>query len=120
MPDDDRRALRARLATTAPQTVDVLAVGIDDDEQLQRFEDRQQDPLRQWKITDEDWRNRQRNRDYDEAAEEMFKRTDHNLAPWNLVGANHKRHARIAVLETLNERIVDGMKRWGTPVPDPV
>jgi polyphosphate kinase 2 (PPK2 family) len=93
---------------------------IDDDEQLRRFEDRQQDPLRQWKITPEDWRNRKRNRDYDEAAEDMFARTDHALAPWDLVGANQKRHARIAVLETLNERIAEGMKRWGAAVPDPV
>ena len=57
---------------------------ISDDEQLQRFEDRQHDPLRRWKITDEDWRNRKRNRDYDAAAEEMFERTDHHLAPWDL------------------------------------
>ncbi len=91
---------------------------IDDDEQLARFEDRQQDPLRQWKITDEDWRNRQRNRDYDEAAEDMFVKTDHELAPWNLVGANNKRHARVTVLETLNDRVAEGMERWGAPVPD--
>ena len=90
---------------------------IDDDEQLARFEDRQHDPLRQWKITDEDWRNRHRNRDYDEAAEDMFVRTDHELAPWNLVGANNKRHARVAVLETLNDRVAEGMARWGAPVP---
>ncbi|MGI9053935.1 MAG: polyphosphate kinase 2 family protein [Ilumatobacteraceae bacterium] len=90
---------------------------ISDDEQLKRFERRTNDPLRLWKITDEDWRNRKRNADYDLAAEEMFERTDHRLARWDLVGANQKRHARVAVIETLNERIVEGMARWGTPVP---
>ena len=93
---------------------------IDDDEQLARFEERTVDPLRQWKITEEDWRNRKRNRDYDIAAEDMFQRTDHALAPWELVGANQKRYARVRVLEILNERIEAGMARWGTPVPDPL
>ena len=90
---------------------------ISDDEQLRRFEDRAADPLRRWKITEEDWRNRKRNRDYAAAAEDMFRRTDHELAPWDLVAANQKRYARVQVLETLNERIEQGMRRWGTPVP---
>jgi AMP-polyphosphate phosphotransferase len=90
---------------------------IGDDEQLRRFEDRSTDPLRQWKITEEDWRNRHRNRDYDAAAEEMFARTDHDLAPWNLIAAEQKRYARVRVLEILNERVEEGMRRWGTPVP---
>ena len=90
---------------------------ISDDEQLRRFEARSEDPLRRWKITEEDWRNRKRNREYDAAAEEMFRRTDHELAPWDLVGANQKRYARIRVMERLNERIEDGMRRWGAFVP---
>jgi AMP-polyphosphate phosphotransferase len=90
---------------------------ISDDEQLKRFERRANDPLRRWKITDEDWRNRKRNPDYDVAADEMFERTDHRLAPWDLIGANQKRHARVQVIETLNARIEAGMQRWGTPVP---
>lgn len=93
---------------------------IDDEEQLQRFEDRAADPLRQWKITEEDWRNRKRNRDYDAAAEDMFSRTDHDLAPWTLIGANQKRYARVGVLEALNVQIEDGMRRWGTSVPEPL
>lgn len=90
---------------------------ISDEEQLHRFEDRGSDPLRRWKITEEDWRNRNRNRDYDAAAEEMFERTDHHLAPWDLIGADQKRFARVRVLEVLNDRVVQGMHRWGTPVP---
>lgn len=93
---------------------------IDDDEQLRRFEDRQRDPLRMWKITEEDWRNRKRNRDYDRAAEDMFERTDHELAPWDLIGANNKRYARVAVIERLNERIEEGMARWGCSIPEPI
>ncbi len=92
---------------------------ISDEEQLKRFERRANDPLRRWKITDEDWRNRKRNPDYDVAADEMFERTDHRLAPWDLIGANQKRHARVQVIETLNSRIEAGMQRWGTPVPSP-
>ena len=94
-----------------------LWLHISDDEQLKRFEDRQSDPLRRWKITEEDWRNRKRNRDYDIAAEEMFERTDHHLAPWDLIAADQKRFARVRVLEVLNERVEQGMHRWGTPVP---
>ncbi|MGH9274014.1 MAG: polyphosphate kinase 2 family protein [Acidimicrobiales bacterium] len=90
---------------------------ISDDEQSRRFAARAEDPLKAWKLTDEDWRNRDRNRDYDTAAEELFHRTDHSLAPWDLIGAEQKRLARVRVLEALNSRIVAGMERWGTPVP---
>lgn len=79
------------------------------DEQLRRFESRRDDPLRRWKLTDEDWRNRDKRDAYDAAAEEMFERTDHALAPWNLIGANHKKWARVAVLETTIHRIERGL-----------
>src|SRR6478735_10486524 len=72
---------------------------ISDDEQLARFRDREQDPLRRWKITDEDWRNRDKTHAYVVAAEEMFERTDHHLAPWDVVSGEQKRYARVAVLE---------------------
>jgi len=91
---------------------------ISDDEQLLRFEGRQSDPLKHWKLTEDDWRNRAKNRDYDEAAEDLFERTDHDLAPWDVVAAEQKRFARVAVLEKLNMRIEAGMRRWGMPVPD--
>jgi AMP-polyphosphate phosphotransferase len=91
---------------------------VSDDEQLARFNDRAADPLKRWKLTDEDWRNRDKNRLYDEAAEEMFARTSHPLAPWNVIAAEQKRFARISVLETLNARIEEGMLREGRAVPD--
>ena len=48
----------------------------------------------------------------------MFERTDHHLAPWDIVSGEQKRHARVAVLETLIERVEQGIERWGRKVPD--
>jgi polyphosphate kinase 2 (PPK2 family) len=94
-------------------------IHISSEEQLRRFEDRERDPLRRWKITDEDWRNRDKADAYLEAAEEMFERTDHHLAPWNLVSGENKRYARVRVLELAIWRVEHGMTRWGLTVPEP-
>jgi polyphosphate kinase 2 (PPK2 family) len=96
-----------------------LWLQISADEQLRRFEDRQKDPLRRWKITDEDWRNRKKAADYTRAAEEMFERTDHHLAPWDVISGEQKRQARVDVLETVIRRVEQGMTRFGMPVPPP-
>jgi polyphosphate kinase 2 (PPK2 family) len=69
------------------------------EEQLKRFERRAQDPLRAWKLTADDWRNRERRPAYEEAIEEMLARTDHEDAPWRLIEAESKRYARVRVLE---------------------
>ncbi len=98
-------------------TVIKLWMHISDEEQLRRFQTRSQDPLRRWKLTDEDWRNRDRNHDYDEAAEDMFRLTDHDLAPWDLIESEQKRFARVKVLEVVIQRVEEGMHRWGHPVP---
>lgn len=79
------------------------------DEQLKRFQDREKDPLRRWKLNDEDWRNRDKWDQYEEAIEDMFAKTDHELAPWNLVAGEQKKWARVNFLETLNQRIVEGI-----------
>jgi polyphosphate kinase 2 (PPK2 family) len=94
-----------------------LWLHISDDEQLRRFEERRADPLKRWKLTDEDWRNRQRNRDYEAAAEDVFARTEHDLAPWDVLAGEHKKLARVTAVETVNRRIEEGMLRWGTTVP---
>jgi AMP-polyphosphate phosphotransferase len=94
-----------------------LWLHITDDEQLHRFHSRATDPLRKWKITDEDWRNRKHNREYDDAAEEMFARTDHDLAPWDVIAADQKRYARVAAVETVVARIEEGMPRCGAELP---
>jgi polyphosphate kinase 2 (PPK2 family) len=90
------------------------------DEQLRRFEDRKNDPLRRWKITEEDWRNRKKAAEYEVAADEMFERTDHDLAPWDLVSGEQKRHTRVTVLETIITRVEQGFRRWGWDVPPPI
>lgn len=93
---------------------------VTDEEQLRRFEGRAADPLKRWKLTEEDWRNREKNRLYDAAAEEMFQRTDHKLAPWDIIGGEQKRYARIAVLDTVIRRTEEAMHRWGIEVPPPI
>jgi polyphosphate kinase 2 (PPK2 family) len=92
---------------------------ISDDEQLARFESRGADPLKHWKLTEEDWRNREKNREYEKAANEMFQRTDHPLAPWDLISGEQKRWARVEAIETLIRRVEEGMRRWGVEVPEP-
>jgi polyphosphate kinase 2 (PPK2 family) len=87
------------------------------DEQLRRFENRLHDPLRRWKITDEDWRNRDKADQYAVAIEDMFERTDHDLAPWDVISGEQKRFARVQVLETAIRRVEEGMQRWGMAVP---
>lgn len=74
---------------------------IDPDEQLRRFEARQQTPYKHYKITDEDWRNRDRWDDYALAVHDMVERTSTTRAPWHLVAANDKRWARVQVVETV-------------------
>jgi AMP-polyphosphate phosphotransferase len=93
---------------------------ISDAEQLRRFERRKDDPLKAWKLTDEDWRNRGKRAQYVEAVEEMFERTDHTDAHWDPIAAESKRYARVAVLETVIERIEEGMRKWGFEPPPPL
>jgi polyphosphate kinase 2 (PPK2 family) len=78
---------------------------IDPDEQLRRFTDRQQSPLKQYKITDEDWRNREKWSDYEKAVDEMLARTHTPNAPWVVVEANNKKYARVKVLKTVVEKL---------------
>lgn len=97
-----------------------LWMHVSDDEQLRRFEARAADPLKAWKLTEDDWRNREKVEDYREAAETMFARTDHGLAPWDLVYGEQKKAARVRVLEVVIDRIEAFMRRSGIEVPEPV
>jgi polyphosphate kinase 2 (PPK2 family) len=69
------------------------------EEQLRRFRDRAEDPLRSWKLTDEDWRNRDRRADYEAAVEDMLKKTHKQRARWHVIAGDDKRYARVAVVE---------------------
>ncbi len=90
---------------------------ISPEEQLHRFEKREKNPLKSWKITDDDWRNREKRAQYDEAIEEMLERTEHAQAPWQLIEGDSKRYARVKVIETVNAEIERGMRESGFPVP---
>lgn len=89
-------------------------------EQLKRFEARAEDPLKAWKLTDDDWRNRARRPNYEAAIEEMVARTSRDRAPWHLVSAESKRYARVATIRLVIESIEAGMRRVGQEPPAPV
>ncbi len=80
-------------------------VHISKDEQLRRFQEREQIPYKQHKITEEDWRNREKWEDYTIAVNEMVTRTSTHFAPWALVAGDDKRFARLQILKTVCERL---------------
>jgi AMP-polyphosphate phosphotransferase len=86
-------------------------------EQLRRFRRREADPLKSWKLTEEDWRNRKQRAGYEAAVEDMLKRTDKPLARWHVVEAESKRYARIKVIETTIAEIEAGMRARGFEPP---
>ncbi len=93
---------------------------ISDAEQLERFERRRNDPLKAWKLTDDDWRNRGRRPDYEGAVEEMLERTDTAWAPWHVIAGESKRWGRVAVLRTTIAAIEQGLRRHGVEAPPPL
>lgn len=82
---------------------------ISSDEQEKRFREREQDPLKTWKLTEEDWRNREKWSEYAIAIDEMLARTSSENAPWQVIAANDKRWARIAILKAVVEMLVADM-----------
>jgi polyphosphate kinase 2 (PPK2 family) len=94
---------------------------ISSDEQLKRFKKREKDPLKSWKLTDEDWRNREKRGQYNQAVEDMVARTSvEPHAPWHLIPADSKRYARVAVIDTVISEIEEGMRRHGMEPPEPI
>jgi AMP-polyphosphate phosphotransferase len=82
-------------------------------EQLQRFRSRENDPLKRWKLTDEDWRNLAKRPAYEQAVSEMLGNTDHKPAPWRLIAAENKPYARVAVLNAVVEAVEQGLRDSG-------
>lgn len=80
-------------------------VQIDKDTQLARFTERQNTPEKQWKITDEDWRNREKWDLYEDAVNEMLQKTNTTFAPWHVLESNDKKYARIKALKIIIEAI---------------
>jgi polyphosphate kinase 2 (PPK2 family) len=91
---------------------------VSSDEQLKRFKAREKDPLKRWKLTAEDWRNREQRPAYELAVTEMLERTDTSYAPWTVVEANDKTYARVKVLETVNSALERGLLKAGIPIAD--
>ena len=80
-------------------------VQIDKRTQLKRFKERQATPEKQWKITDEDWRNREKWNQYESAIDEMIQKTSTEFAPWYILESVDKKYARIKALEIVIERL---------------
>lgn len=86
-------------------------LSISPDEQLKRFKEREKIGFKRFKITDEDWRNREKWSEYELAVCDMIDRTSTDIAPWTLVEANDKYYARIKILKTLCERIEKALEK---------
>lgn len=83
---------------------------IDKDEQERRFNDRMKNPEKQWKITDEDWRNREKWDQYEDAVNEMLKKTSTAYAPWHILESVDKKYARIKALKIVIKEIEKALK----------
>ena len=83
---------------------------IDKDEQERRFKERMENPEKQWKITDEDWRNREKWDQYEQAVDDMLVKTSTTYAPWIIVEGNNKYYARIKVLQSVVDAIEKRLK----------
>ncbi len=97
---DEINAFEAQL-TEGNNLVLKFWLHIDPEEQLRRFEEREEMPYKRWKITADDWRNRANWNAYEAAANDMIKHTSTRVAPWHLIAANDKRFARITILKTV-------------------
>ena len=86
-------------------------IDVSQEEQLARFEARKNDPDKAWKLTDEDWRNREKYPQYCEAINDMLKMTSTSFAPWLIVESDDKKYARIKVLKAINEAIENRLKK---------
>ena len=94
---------------------------VSEEEQLARFQSRAGDPLRRWKLTDEDWRNREKRPQYEAAVEEMLTRTDHAGSRWTVVPGDSKKLARVVVAETVCAAVEAELRERGyeLDLPDP-
>ncbi|SDN13847.1 Polyphosphate kinase 2, PPK2 family [Psychrobacillus sp. OK028] len=98
-------------------------IHVSEEEQLKRFIERKTDPYKMWKLTDEDWRNREKYGQYLEAAEDMFSKTNCTDAPWFIVHGDDKLHARLVVLQNIIQEIEDQLDKRGieyTPITEEV
>ncbi|MBR1862603.1 MAG: polyphosphate:AMP phosphotransferase [Ruminococcus sp.] len=86
-------------------------INIDKDEQYRRFKERENTPSKQWKITDEDWRNREKWDEYERAVDRMVELTSTEFAPWTIVEGNDKKYARVKALKTICKMIEERLEK---------
>jgi polyphosphate kinase 2 (PPK2 family) len=108
-------ALEHTLATDGCRIVK-LFLHVTQDEQDHRLIDRLEQPWKRWKVGPDDFRNRAKRAAYVEAYEEMFERCDTKVAPWHIIGANHKQQARIEGLKIIADRLADGVDLTDPPL----
>lgn len=96
-----------RMLTDDGVPVVKLFLHISKKEQLKRFKSRKDDPFKNWKITDEDWRNRAKWGKYEDAVNEMLLRTSTRSAPWYGIASEHKWFGRVQVAETVVTHLAD-------------
>ena len=87
-------------------------IQIDSDTQLARFTERQNTPAKQWKITEEDWRNREKWDAYETAINEMIEKTSTKFAPWHIIESVDKKYARIKVMRITAEAMEKALKEY--------
>ena len=107
-----------KLLTDDPYKMIKFWIHIDKDEQLARFKERETNPLKSWKLTEEDWRNRGKFDEYVACANEMFEKTDSMNSPWILIPGNNKHYARINILRETINHIKQKAEEKGLKVPN--
>ncbi|SDB53419.1 polyphosphate kinase 2 family protein [Bauldia litoralis] len=109
-----------RLLTDDRMRVLKFFLHISPEEQLKRFEARLRDPMKRWKLSYEDFRNRKKWDDYEDATNEMLDRTSTKRAPWHVIAANDKKWARIQILKTITSELAKGMDLDPAPLDEKV
>ena len=109
-----------RLLTDDSMRVLKFFLHISPEEQLKRFEARLRDPMKRWKLSYEDFRNRKKWDDYEDATNEMLDRTSTKRAPWHVIAANDKKWARIQILKTITSELAKGMDLDPAPLDEKV
>lgn len=114
--DDEWRRSYAEINDFEDQLIDhgiVLIkfwIHISKEEQYQRFKQREETPYKRWKLTDEDWRNREKWSDYEQAVNDMVQYTSTAKSPWTLIEGNDKKFARVKAIETYCERLTAALE----------
>jgi polyphosphate kinase 2 (PPK2 family) len=109
-----------RLLTDDRMRIVKFFLHITDDEQLRRFEARLRDPMKRWKLSYEDFRNRKKCDEYEAATNEMLERTSTKRAPWHLIPANDKKFARVEILKAITRTLSKGIDLSPAPLNEKV